>query len=130
MQYLYDRATRAHALTSSRDETLTTLLANRIAALSHGEFNLIDQTEILVVEPRDREADIIRHVGFSPLVEPIDGVRFGQPNFHPFWDWLVQHQGWWEMCISFGSTFAYILFIKDGDGVEPALLTLCRCYAR
>jgi hypothetical protein len=30
------------------------------------------------------ENDIIRHVGFSPPVERIDGTRFNQPAFYPF----------------------------------------------
>ena len=117
MQHIYDRATLAHALASNRDEVLTTLLATRIAALSQGEFDLTDATEILIIEQGDTEDDIVRHVGFTPLVEPVEGIRFGEPGFEPFWDWSVKHLGWWELSVSFGSTFAYILFISDaGEG--------------
>ncbi len=129
MQLLHDRATMMRALADTSDPALTHLLSNRMAALSQGDFDLLDHTEILVVEPGDTEHDIIREVGFSPLVEPIDGIRFGKPGFQPFWDWLVSHHGWWEMCISFGGTFAYIILIKDGPSRTPELTVLCDQYA-
>ena len=126
MLYLYDRATMAHALTLDLDPRLHRLLTARIAAL--GE-DLIDWTEYLVVEPGDTEADIVRHVGFSPLVEPFDGIRFGQPGFHPHWDWLARHDGWFEFIQTFGSTFAYVLFIEEREGGLPELRAMCARYA-
>lgn len=128
MQLLHDRATMMRALSSTSDSTLARLLADRMAALSQGQFNLLNQTEILVVEPGDTEADIIHEVGFSPLVEPFDGIRFDEPGFQPYWDWLVPHDGWWEMCVSFGSTFAYIILIRDIPSRTSELTALCRQY--
>lgn len=129
MKNLYDRTTMARAFTLELDPQLRTLLTARIAALVTADCDLTDWTEYLIVEPGDSEADIIRHVGFSPLVEPIDGARFGCAGFHPCWDWLGEHPGWYEMIVTFGSTFAYVLFIRDADGVDPALLSMCRHYA-
>lgn len=124
MLHFYDRATMADALTLPLEPQLKALLAGRITGLRE---DLIDWTEYLVVEPGDTEADIIRHVGFSPLVEPIDGARFGEPGFYPHWDWLVDHGGWFEMVVTFGSAFAYILLIGGvrGDDLEA----LCRRHA-
>jgi hypothetical protein len=127
MVHLYDRAAMAHALALDLNPTLLRLLKDRIGAL--GE-ELIDWTEYLVVEPGDTEADITRHVGFSPLIEPIDGKRFGEPGFQAHWDWLVDHGGWFELSVSFGSTFAYVLFIEDADEVPTDLLNLCRLYGQ
>ncbi len=126
MLHLYDRATMVHALTLDLYPTLLRLLKDRIGALGEA---LIDWTEYLVVESGDTEADIIRHVGFSPLVEPIDGRRFGEPGFHPHWDWLTDQNGWFEMIVTFGSTFAYVLLIQDSEGVPSDITTLCRTYA-
>ena len=128
MLHLYDRATMARALTLDLDAQLRTLLAARIAALVTAEHDLTNDTEYLIVEPGDTEADIIRHLGFTPLVEPIEGARFDSAGFHPPWDWLADHAGWYEMIVTFGSTFAYVLFIRDADGVDPELLALCRHY--
>ncbi len=127
MMHLYDRATIAHALTLDLDPTLLRLLKGRVDALGEA---LMDWTECLVVEPGDIEADIIRHVGFSPLIEPIDGKRFGESGFHEHWDWLTDHGGWFELSVSFGSTFAYVLFIEDADQVPTDLLNLCRHYSK
>lgn len=126
MLHLYDRDTMANALTLDLDPQLHTLLSARISALGK---ELIDYTEYLVIEPGDDEHDIIRHVGFSPLTEPIDGARFGGAGFHPHWDYLKRHHGWYEMIVSFGSTFAYVLLIHAGEGTLPALLQLCQHYA-
>lgn len=129
MLHLHDRATMARALTLDLDPQLRALLSARTAALVAVDYDLTDCTEYLIVEPGDTEADIIRHLGFSPLVEPIDGARFGCAGFHPPWDWLGGHTGWYEMIVTFGSTFAYVLFIRDADGVNSDLLTMCRRYA-
>jgi hypothetical protein len=127
MLHLYDRATMAHALTLDLDAKLHRLLADRIGALTD---DLIDHTEYLIVQPGDTEADIVRHVGFSPLIDPIDGVRYGKPDFHPHWDWLAEHDGWFELIFTFGSTFCYIVLIADAEGVPTDLLRLCRTYAK
>lgn len=126
MLHFYDRVTMAHALTLDLEPTLRRLLHERIAALGD---DLIDWTEYLVVEPGDTEADIIRYIGFSPLVEPIEGIRFGQQGFHPFWDWLTDHGGWFEMIVTFGSTFAYVLLIANDPGAPKDIQRLCRQFA-
>ncbi len=126
MLHFYDRASMAQALTLNLSPELHLLLSARILAL---EEDLIDWTEYLVVEAGDSEADIVRHVGFSPLVEPFDGIRFGEPSFHPHWDWLIDHAGWYEMSVSYGSTFAYVLFIEKSRFPPDALAALCAEHA-
>lgn len=126
MLHFYDRATIAHALTLDLEPKLHTLLDERINAPG---FDLIDWTEYLVVQAGNTEDDIIRCVGFSPLVEPIDGARFGGAGFSPYWDYLADHDGWFELIVAFGSTFAYILLVEDVDGVLPDLRVMCRNYS-
>jgi hypothetical protein len=126
MLHFYDRAGFARALTLDLDPNLHRLLAERIGALTE---DLIDYTEYLVVQSGDTEADLIRHIGLTPLIEPMDGIRFCEPGFRPHWDWLEAHCGWFEMIFTFGSTFAYVVFIEDREGVPHELLTLCRTYA-
>lgn len=130
MIHLYNRAGMARALTLDLDPTLSALLKLHIDHLTSGEHDLTDYTEFLVVQPGDSEADIVRHVGFSPLVEPIDGARFPDPGFQPHWDWLARRPGgWFEMICTFGSTFAYVLLIQDVEGLPADLAALCRRYA-
>lgn len=127
MLHFYDRAGFVRALTLDLDPQLHRLLADRIGALTE---ELIDFTEYLVVEPGDTEADVIRTIGLSLLIEPIGGNRFGEPGFAPHWDWLAARGGWFEFIFTFGSTFAYCVFVQDGDDVAADLRALCRKYAR
>lgn len=126
MLHFYDRAGFARALTLDLGTNLNRLLARRIGALTE---ELIDYTEYLVVQPGDTEADITRHIGLSPLIEPMDGIRFGKPGFRPHWDRLAEHDGWFEMIKTFGSTFAYVLFIENSGGMTEPLLSMCRRFA-
>ncbi|MBA2935310.1 hypothetical protein HZF05_14575 [Sphingomonas sp. CGMCC 1.13654] len=123
MRHLYNRSDFASLPTLDLDPRLHLLLSQRIAAL---EEELIDWTEYLVVEPGDTEADIQRHIGLSPLVDPVSGKRWGEEGFHPGWDYHAKHDGWWELLFTFGSTFAYVVFIADAEGVPGDLLDLCR----
>ena len=127
MLLLHDRATMERALTLDLDPRLTEILQARVEhTLATG---LADDTEILVVAVGDTELDIGREVGFSPLVEPIDGARYDQPGFAPYWDRIADLGGWFEVLTTFGSTFALILLVEDADGVLTELRAMCRRYA-
>lgn len=128
MLHLYDRATMAHALTLDLEPRLRSLLADRINSLVTAEYDLTDQTEFLVVEPDDTEENIICAIGFSPLVEPIDGIRFGEPTFIPWWDCLLRRDGWFEMVVTFGSTFSITLFIANAPEACCFVSSLCERY--
>lgn len=129
MMHLYDRATMARAHMLDLDPQLRALLTARITALVTDDYDLTDATEFLIVDdPTVAEGELLRHIGFSPFVEPIDGIRFGRPGYYPPWDWLVRHEGWFEMSVTFGSTFAYVILIRDTPN-DGELLRLCRFYA-
>ena len=129
MIHLIDRADFARASSLNLKPHLRRALLDSIAVLAAGDHDLTDWTEFLIVQPGDTEEAIVQAIGFSPLVEPIDGARFGQPGFAPGWDTLLNRSGWFEMIVTFGSTFAYILLIEDSEGVQADLLALCRRYA-
>ncbi len=120
MLHAYDRATFAHLLTLKLDPVLYRLLSERISGMTE---EMLDHTEIVVVEGGDTEDDIVRAIGLSPLVEPINGARFGEEGFLPHWDWLADHGSWFEMVVTFGSTFAYVLLLERRG--NPALVDLC-----
>ena len=128
MLSIYNEATLKAALASAIDPKARALLAARLK--QNAKYNLTGLTHLLVVQPGDTEQDIIREVGFSPLTNVIDGARFGSDAFHPFWDWLQERDGWFELIVTVGNDgFAYVLLIQDVDGVLPALRTLCRTYS-
>ena len=125
MLHFYDRAGFARALTLDLDPQLKQLLTKRITALG----NLLDYTEIVILEPSEGDDDIVRKLGFSLLADPYDGHPFGDPAFEPvLWDHLIAHDVAWEMTISFGSGFAYIVIILR-DECDPVLAAMCQEYA-
>lgn len=126
MIHLYDRATMAQAMTLNLEPRLRALLAERVAALDTEYGDLTEYTEFLIVEPGDTEADVVRHLGFSPLVDPIDGHRWPDSRFEPGWSFLADRGGWFELVFTFGSTFAYLLFVRDAAG---ELTSMCRSLA-
>lgn len=126
---IFNRAAMARILTLDLAPQLRRLLERRFASILTPWGDLTDWTEWIILEPGDGEDDVVRDVGFSPLVELIDGARFGTKGFRPFWDNLDREDGHFVMIQSFGSTFAYVLIVPDSDGIFPELLALCRQYA-
>jgi hypothetical protein len=128
MLSLHDKASMETALASSLAPRLHQLLADRIHDAA--KTDLLALTHLLVVGSGDCEHTIAEEICLTPLTNPSDGERFGSHNFVPWWDWLQQHDGWFEMIITVGNSgFAFILLIEDTDGVQPELLSLCRTYA-
>jgi hypothetical protein len=124
MLSLYDEATTKAALALPIDPHLRALLTTRI--VHYAAAGLTSATHILVIRPGDTEHDIEREIGFYPTTNIIDGVRSGSAAFHPFWDWLQDLGGWFEMIVTVGNGgFAFVLLIEDADGVDPTLLALC-----
>jgi len=128
MLSLYDEATTKAALALPIDPDLRALLTTRI--VHYVAANLASATHILVIQPNDNESDVEREIGFYPTTNIIDGVRSRSAAFDPFWDWLQDLAGWFEMIVTVGdSGFAYILLIQDADGVDPDLLAMCRAHS-
>jgi hypothetical protein len=128
MMSLHDRAAFEQALHRPLAPDLRDLLERHI---KHAErAGLLDLTHILVIQPGDTEVAIVEEIGWSPLVSPRDGIRYGSAGFTPYWDWLQAHAGWFELTLCVGNTgFAYILLIDRAAGTLPDLLALCAAYA-
>ncbi|RYE48118.1 MAG: hypothetical protein EOP21_05680 [Hyphomicrobiales bacterium] len=105
-------------------------MATRISHIACQTYELGDHTNLLVVEVGDSEADLIDEIGLSPLVNPLDGARYGSPAFNPWWDGLEDQGGWYVCTITVGNSgFAYELLIQDAPGADPELLSLCHAHA-
>ena len=47
----------------------------------------------------------------------------------PF-DHIENHGGWFELFVTVGNDgFAFHLFVRDREGVDPELLAMCRAHA-
>ena len=128
MLSLYDKASIAAAMGQPIEPALKTLLQARLDQAAKAD--LLDLTHILVIQPGDTEAQIIAEIGFSPLVEPLDGIRFGIAGFYPHWAWLNDLGERFELIIPVGDTgFAFILFIEKAASAIPELIAMCAHYA-
>lgn len=130
MLSLFDRVSMERALSLPLDPKLRRLLSDRVAHTITGEFDLSELTQFVIVESGITEAEIMDEIGMSPLINPLDGSRFGSGDFHPWWEGLEDHDGWFEMIVTVGNSgFAYLLMIEDNAFTESDLLALCRHYA-
>lgn len=92
-------------------------------------LDLLYLASILIIGPGDTEQDITQEIGFSPLVNRVDGERFPSADFTPSWEYITHHQGWHELVYVTGDDGSgVILFIEDAEGTDSTLLALCRNY--
>jgi hypothetical protein len=124
MLSIYDEETAAAVLAQPLDPNLRSLIEGRLADAE--AIGLGDLTHILVIQPGDTEAMILEEIGWSPLVHPMEEIRFGEADFSPYWSWLEALNGWYEMVHPVSNDgFAFLLLIEAAKGVVPELLTLC-----
>lgn len=119
-----DRAAMDNAHTLPLRADLKALLQKRISQFI--EDGLGDLTHIVVLCRGDTEAMLKAEVAFSPLER--DGLHYGDPGFEPWWDWLHDHGGWFELIHCVGNSgFAFVLLLEEcNDPALVDLLTLCR----
>ena len=120
---IFDAASLSAALATPLDPRLRVMIEQRInSARKNG---LAEMTHIVVVQPGDTEADIVAEIAWSPLLNPIDGRRFGESGFVAPWDWLQRHDGgWYEMVVTVGNSgFAFVVLLTPD--MDPDLLQVC-----
>jgi hypothetical protein len=122
---LPDREAMTAALAKSLPTDLHTLLNNIIEHAARTE--LLDLTYIVVVEPGDTAQAITEELAASPLINPIQGIRYDEAGFHPYWAHLTQRGRYFELIHPIGNDgFAFVLLI-DAAG-ESELVSMCERY--
>lgn len=121
-------AIAAAPTTAPVDHHLRRLIADRVHDWT--ATDLLDLTVLVIVEPGDDERKLRRRIAYSPLANPVEGSRFGEPGFEPSFDWLQHHPGGWtEIMETVGNDgWAMFLFVADQDGTDPELRALIRAY--
>jgi len=126
MIHLHNLVTRELPASVTATPAMLTLLSETLAALPD---ELLPWTEIVLVQPGDREKDLTLALGGSPLVDPVNGHRWPDPLFQPAWDWIVHRPGAFQFSLSFGADFGVIVLVECAGGVMPRLLEMCAEYA-
>ena len=111
------------------DNQLRSLLTERFDQLTNAweDIDLSDLTHFLIIQAGDTAAEAEHELGWSLLVNSVDGARFGQPDFTPSWEWIEDHGGWYEaVYILSDDGFGISLFVQDHPATDTELLAMCR----
>lgn len=127
MLSLTDAPSIQRVMAQPMDADLHNLLAGRLTLAA--KAGLQDLTHIVVVQPGDTIEDLKAEIGFSPLCNTVDGLAFDQEEFEPYWAWLADLGGWYELIHTIGdSGYAVILLVTKDHGVPAELLAMCAGY--
>ena len=107
----------ARALDSPLNGTIKDLLTLRHSQLSeHMKADIGELAQWIVVEPGDGIAQLETAAGFPIITDPA-------------FEWILDHGGFWELpTILSDDGFGVVLIVPDVEGIDPALLKLCRQY--
>jgi hypothetical protein len=125
MLSISDRAALAHVLTLPIDPNLKALLCKREEQLAeHGDLS--EQARFVIVQPGDTVDAVEAELGFSPFQNAVDGSRFGDAEFEPSWEWIVDNGSYFELVFVFSdSGFGEVLFV---DKAAEPFADLCRAF--
>jgi hypothetical protein len=131
MIVLADRAAIERGPSLPLDAELRNLLASRVRHLASSDPCLLDCSVIIVIEPGDQESDLIEATGFSLLLNPIDGARWGSTAYVPWVDYVHRASiNIYEAIVTIGNDgFAVHVLIPDLPGMDTSLAGWCREYA-
>lgn len=122
---IYDTASLREALAQPMKAELRSHIERHIR-LARQNGLADDATHIVVIQPGDTENQIEAETGFSPVVD-LQGLRFGDAGFIPYWDNLQDLGDHYELIQTIGNSgFAFVLLIEQAEGMWPELLALCQ----
>ena len=118
MLTITDGGSLARALSSSLDPSIKRLLSRRCKQLG-GDIK--DQACFLVAQPGDTP---------EAIEAALDFPAFSQPELGFGCEWVADHGALYEaVWLLTDCGFAHVALVPKHEGIDPALLSLCRTYA-
>ena len=113
------------------DPELRQLIEKTMHDLNHdGPYDADELGYFLVVQPGDSLDVLSDKIGFSIMANRWTGIEYGHAGFTPSFEIVEEHAGYYEMVfIISDSGFGVEVFIPKTEGVDPALLAMCKRYA-
>jgi hypothetical protein len=129
MQIIDTHEALAAAIATTPDPDLRRILELRAGQLGGPEaWKPEIPARFHIAEPGDRLADIETALGFSPLVNLLDGSRYPEPEFEPNWEFVQDFGRWVEITFILADGPAEVLLVPD-SGSDSAIATAVRAYA-
>ena len=124
-----DEESLSRALELPIEDRLKCLLRKRRTQLGY-DFDLSELAHFLIVQPADDLCAIEQALGFSILVNQVDGSRFGDTDFSPSSEWIADHGFCFEAVFIFcDSGFGHVLLVPKLPAVDAELIAFCTHYA-
>jgi hypothetical protein len=123
-----DGGSLARALKLPIDFRLKRLLIERRNQLGF-DFELSEMARVVIIQAGDSLQALERELGYSFFVNPVDGSRFGEPDFTPGWEWIADHGYCWELVWILDDAFGHIVLIQNSPMQNRLLRALCLTYA-
>ena len=131
MLSLRNTASILRAIQPPQEARLRSILDQRVIQLTEdGGGDIAAFVNFLIVQAGDDDQSVKAELGFSVLENLVDGARFGDPEFEPSWEWIMRHEGWFELVyVLTDDGFGWVVLIQDDEAVDADLLAVCHEYA-
>lgn len=94
------------------------------------QLGAFDDGLLVVVEIGDNVKELEAVSGVAILHDPFEEVPFGDPDFTPSFDFVIDHSAAYEMHFDASDDgIGTTLLIPKGDGIDAGLLALCQEFA-
>lgn len=119
------------ALSSIGKGPLHSLLTQRYAQLMQDDgWAFEDIARFLIVQPGDTLAAVNAALGFPIDENFVDGARFGEPDFCPSWEWLIDHGDLFELAFVLSDAgFGWAVVVPNRPDIDEYLIRLCLEFA-
>jgi hypothetical protein len=112
------------------DRDLRSLISLRMSQLGGGEpYNPQAHGELYVVEEGDTAEALETATGVFITTNPFDGLRFGDADFCPAWEFVEEHATCFEMAFQLSDESAVAILVPKHPGIDAVLLALCAGFA-
>lgn len=125
------RLSRPEEIDESLPECVRALLRLRFHQLSdNGVLDAERQGYFVVAEAGDTVEALEAATGCPIFGNWVDECRYGDPDFSPGFEWLVETGGCYEVVfITNDDGYAITLLVFDTPGIDPDLIAFCQEHA-
>lgn len=112
------------------DDPVKRILQRQTNELAEHGSDISNLACFVLIEPGDTLAMMEAALNLPITTNAVDGSRYGDPDFTPSWEWILDHGGCFEApIIMTDDGFGHVFIVPDREGIDPDLIDLCRHYA-